>query len=162
MLTFVCLVHFHPRLQKVCFRRLSRNSHCANVLNLSYTQGCTTIRTGILCSQSFFSASNAIATFKMGSQVFEHSYAREPIAIVGSGCRFPGGASSPSKLWDLLEQPRDIVREIPPSRFNTEGLYHQDSQYHGVRMPSLFSYHPRCENWLTMLAEHKRPPCVPP
>ncbi|KAL4968119.1 uncharacterized protein BDV14DRAFT_197349 [Aspergillus stella-maris] len=57
--------------------------------------------------------------------------AREPIAIVGSSCRFPGGATSPSKLWELLENPRDIVQEIPASRFNTKAFYHPDSQHHG-------------------------------
>ncbi|KAI9150471.1 beta-ketoacyl synthase domain-containing protein [Paramyrothecium foliicola] len=49
---------------------------------------------------------------------------REPIAIIGSGCRFPGGASSPSKLWDLLREPRDVLSEIPASRFDTRGFYH--------------------------------------
>ncbi|KAK7981308.1 hypothetical protein PG988_003546 [Apiospora saccharicola] len=55
----------------------------------------------------------------------------EPIAIVGSGCRFPGGSSSPSKLWKLLEKPRDVVNEIPPERFDTTGFYHQDGTHHG-------------------------------
>ncbi|KAH8819906.1 hypothetical protein F5884DRAFT_744288 [Xylogone sp. PMI_703] len=47
----------------------------------------------------------------------------EPIAVIGSGCRFPGGASSPSKLWGLLSKPRDVLSEIPPSRFNPHGFY---------------------------------------
>ncbi|KAF1948158.1 ketoacyl-synt-domain-containing protein [Byssothecium circinans] len=33
----------------------------------------------------------------------------EPIAIVGSACRFPGGASSVSRLWTLLREPKDIL-----------------------------------------------------
>lgn len=57
--------------------------------------------------------------------------AQEPIAIVGSGCRFPGGATSPSKLWDLLAHPRDTLVPIPTDRFSTKGFYHQDGQYHG-------------------------------
>lgn len=57
---------------------------------------------------------------------------REPIAIVGSSCRFPGGANSPSKLWGLLKNPRDLLREIPPSRFDIKAFYDQDSQHHGV------------------------------
>jgi len=68
----------------------------------------------------------------MGNQSHELRYAGEPIAIVGSSCRFPGDASSPSKLWELLKNPQDVVSEIPPSRFNTTGLYHSDSQHHGV------------------------------
>ncbi|KAF2098822.1 polyketide synthase [Rhizodiscina lignyota] len=55
----------------------------------------------------------------------------EPIAIVGSSCRFPGGASSPSKLWELLKNPRDVLVEIPPSRFNAKGFYHENGEYHG-------------------------------
>ncbi|KAK0379659.1 beta-ketoacyl synthase domain-containing protein [Colletotrichum limetticola] len=59
------------------------------------------------------------------------SQGNEPIAIVGSGCRFPGGASSPSKLWDLLREPRDVLCEIPPSRFDVRGFHHKDSQFPG-------------------------------
>ncbi len=64
-------------------------------------------------------------------------FASQPIAIVGSSCRLPGGATSPSRLWELLETPRDVVQQIPASRFNTEVFYHSDSQHHGVsRRPS--------------------------
>ncbi|PGH23621.1 hypothetical protein AJ80_02402 [Polytolypa hystricis UAMH7299] len=55
----------------------------------------------------------------------------EPIAIVGSGCRFPGGANSPSKLWELLRSPRDVLKKIPTERFNPDGFYHPDGEYHG-------------------------------
>jgi acyl transferase domain-containing protein len=56
---------------------------------------------------------------------------QEPIAIVGSACRFAGDANSPSKLWDLLREPRDIRSEIPDSRFNASSFYHPDSAHHG-------------------------------
>ena len=72
----------------------------------------------------------------MGSHVTEGNslyFAREPIAIVGSSCRFPGGATSPSKLWELLEKPRDVLQEIPASRFSTRAFLHPNSQHHGVR-----------------------------
>lgn len=69
----------------------------------------------------------------MGSQGFEGPYGREPIAIIGSSCRLPGGASSPSRLWDLLLEPKDLVQEVPSSRFNIKAFYHPDSQHHGVR-----------------------------
>ncbi|PKK49165.1 hypothetical protein CI102_7231 [Trichoderma harzianum] len=55
----------------------------------------------------------------------------EPIAIVGSSCRFPGSSSSPSKLWELLKNPKDILKEIPESRFNPEGFYNDNGEYHG-------------------------------
>ncbi|KAF5488135.1 Polyketide synthase-nonribosomal peptide synthetase [Colletotrichum fructicola] len=57
---------------------------------------------------------------------------QEPIAIVGSACRFPGGASNPSKLWDLLRQPRDVLRKIPEDRFSPEAFYHPDGTHHGT------------------------------
>ena len=54
-----------------------------------------------------------------------------PIAIVGSACRFAGGATSPSKLWELLNNPRDVRNDIPKSRFNADAYYHPNSAYHG-------------------------------
>ncbi|KAI1750390.1 hypothetical protein F4782DRAFT_548678 [Xylaria castorea] len=56
----------------------------------------------------------------------------EPIAIVGSSCRFPGDVKSPSELWDLLCSPPDLSREAPPERFNAKSFYHHDSKHHGT------------------------------
>ncbi|CAK7270803.1 Type I Iterative PKS [Sporothrix epigloea] len=56
----------------------------------------------------------------------------EPIAVVASSCRFTGGVTSPSKLWDLLKQPFDVSRTVPPSRFNVQAFFHQDGDYHGT------------------------------
>ena len=56
----------------------------------------------------------------------------EPIAIVGSSCRFPGNSSSPSKLWGLLRNPCDLSREVPANRFKTDGFYHVDGEHHGA------------------------------
>jgi hybrid polyketide synthase/nonribosomal peptide synthetase ACE1 len=56
----------------------------------------------------------------------------EPIAIIGSGLRFPGSATNPSKLWELLRQPRDLLSKIPEARFNTESFYHPDPTHHGT------------------------------
>lgn len=56
----------------------------------------------------------------------------EPIAIVGSGCRFPGGTKNPSDLWKLLENPRDVCVEIPSDRFNITGYYHPDGSHHST------------------------------
>ena len=55
----------------------------------------------------------------------------EPIAIVGSACRFAGSASTPSKLWELLSQPKDLRQEIPENRFSHQAFYHKDGSYHG-------------------------------
>ena len=56
----------------------------------------------------------------------------EPIAIIGSGCRLPGGCVTPSKLWELLVSPRDVQTEIPTTRFSTKCFYHKDAQHHGT------------------------------
>lgn len=57
----------------------------------------------------------------------------EPIAVIGTGCRFPGGSNSPSKLWELLENPRDVLSKIPPGRrFDPEAFRHHDPEHHGT------------------------------
>ncbi|KAK0103429.1 hypothetical protein ONS95_005453 [Cadophora gregata] len=56
----------------------------------------------------------------------------EPIAIVGIGCRFPGGCDTPSKLWELLVNPEDLSQEIPSDRFNVDRFYHKIGSHHGT------------------------------
>ncbi|MFE3329459.1 type I polyketide synthase [Streptomyces sp. NPDC059176] len=46
----------------------------------------------------------------------EEEKAHEPIAIVGIGCRFPGGVESADDLWELVEQGRDGVVPFPTDR----------------------------------------------
>ncbi|MGC4750703.1 beta-ketoacyl synthase N-terminal-like domain-containing protein, partial [Micromonospora sp. DT201] len=42
--------------------------------------------------------------------------AREPVAIVGMGCRYPGGVSSADGLWGLVVEGRDGVGGFPSDR----------------------------------------------
>ncbi|KAI3325573.1 putative polyketide synthase [Xylariaceae sp. AK1471] len=65
------------------------------------------------------------------SPVNKYEGVNEPIAVVGSGCRFPGGASTPSKLWEILKEPRDFLTKVPSERFNVDGFYHEDGAHHG-------------------------------
>src|SRR5262245_32411078 len=48
----------------------------------------------------------------------------EPLAIIGIGCRFPGGASTPERFWRLLENGVDAITEIPERRWSIEQFYH--------------------------------------
>ncbi|WP_155980976.1 type I polyketide synthase, partial [Nocardia sp. CNY236] len=52
---------------------------------------------------------------------------REPIAIVGMGCRLPGGVSSPDELWDLVVSGGDGVSGFPLDRgWDVAGLFDPD------------------------------------
>ncbi|KAL4978763.1 polyketide synthase [Aspergillus desertorum] len=55
-----------------------------------------------------------------------------PVAIVGMGCRFGGGVTSPEKLWDLVAEARSAWSEIPPARYNKDAFYHPDAQKLGT------------------------------
>lgn len=55
----------------------------------------------------------------------------EPLAIVGTACRFPGEARSPSTLWDLLKAPRDVLKEFPSERLRAANFYHENGEMHG-------------------------------
>ena len=50
----------------------------------------------------------------------------EPIAIVGIGCRFPGGADDPESLWRLLIDGADVVTEVPPERWDVSDIFDPD------------------------------------
>ncbi|KAJ4855607.1 AMP-binding enzyme domain-containing protein [Trichoderma breve] len=57
---------------------------------------------------------------------------QEPIAIIGMACRFPGGSDSPSKLWDLIQSPRDLSKRVPADRFDATGFFHTNGSQHGA------------------------------
>ncbi|WP_433325200.1 thioester reductase domain-containing protein [Spirillospora sp. CA-294931] len=52
--------------------------------------------------------------------------AREPIAVIGLGCRFPGGADTPERFWRLLADGVDAIREFPAERGDAAAVYHPD------------------------------------
>lgn len=55
------------------------------------------------------------------------SRAVEPVAIVGTACRFPGDVASPNDLWRIVVAGVDVVREFPDSRgWDIESLFDPD------------------------------------
>src|ERR1700757_4621665 len=48
---------------------------------------------------------------------------KDRIAIIGIGCRFPGGINHPDALWKLLVEGREAVSDVPPDRWNVERFY---------------------------------------
>jgi acyl transferase domain-containing protein len=51
---------------------------------------------------------------------------KEPIAIVGIGCRFPGDVNTAEGFWQSLLAGTDAVSEIPASRFDYRQFFHPD------------------------------------
>lgn len=50
------------------------------------------------------------------------------IAIISMGCRYPGGADDPERLWRLLSAGEDTITEVPKGRWDSEGLYDPDPE----------------------------------
>lgn len=54
-----------------------------------------------------------------------------PIAIVGVGCRFPGGVRDAETYWNLLKEGRDAITDVPRSRWDADALYDSDPHASG-------------------------------
>ena len=46
-----------------------------------------------------------------------------PVAIVGIGCRFPGGVTDPESFWRSFSEGRDAITEIPPDRIDVRHYF---------------------------------------
>jgi acyl transferase domain-containing protein len=75
---------------------------------------------------------------------------REPIAIVGMGCRFPGGVTRPDAFWRLLRDGVDTVGPIPPDRWDVEAYYDPHPEApgkmytrHGAFLDDVFGFDPQ-------------------
>ena len=66
-----------------------------------------------------------------GSSAAKSAAGAEPLAIVGVGCRFPGGADTPEKFWRLVVDGVDAISEIPADRWNVDELYDPDPAARG-------------------------------
>ncbi|MEN8215015.1 MAG: type I polyketide synthase [Pseudomonadota bacterium] len=55
----------------------------------------------------------------------------EPIAIIGMACRFPGGANSNTKYWEILKNGIDTITKVPATRGDWNGYYDPDPEVPG-------------------------------
>jgi malonyl CoA-acyl carrier protein transacylase len=55
----------------------------------------------------------------------------EPVAIIGMGLRFPGEASTPAALWNILSRGVSTITEIPASRWKLEDYFDADADAPG-------------------------------
>ncbi len=71
----------------------------------------------------------ALAQYLSGETVeTKEKYTQKPatdeaIAIIGIGCRFPGGVNTPQAFWQLLHDGIDAIKEIPDSRWDVNTFY---------------------------------------
>ena len=69
---------------------------------------------------------------RMQRELDDYQRARsEPIAIVGLGCRFPGGVVDADSYWDVLSGGVDAVGEIPANRWDADSFYDDQPQQPG-------------------------------
>lgn len=65
---------------------------------------------------------------RLQRQVAEYERAHaEPVAIVGAGCRLPGGVTDTDSYWRMLARATDAVGEIPAGRWDHEAFYDEEA-----------------------------------
>ena len=70
------------------------------------------------------------------------SAAREPIAVIGIGCRVPGGGDDAGSFWNLLREGVDAVSRVPASRHVPDVAVahrHRRGQPRAPRMHALYT-----------------------
>jgi acyl transferase domain-containing protein/acyl carrier protein len=78
----------------------------------------------------------------------------EPIAIIGMGCRFPGGADNLDSYWNLLHNGIDAISHVPEDRWNKDEFYDSDpdtkgkinNTFGGFLKSSIYDFDPRFFN----------------
>ncbi len=73
----------------------------------------------------------ALVAIKKLKQKNKELSTAEPIAVVGMGCRYPGGITDPDSFWNLLEQGKDAIGEVPKERWNIDDWYDSDRHAEG-------------------------------
>lgn len=58
-------------------------------------------------------------------------YENDEIAVIGLGCRFPGGSNTVEEFWKNIKAGKDCVTEIPGNRWSMEEFYHYNEDVPG-------------------------------
>lgn len=58
----------------------------------------------------------------------------EPLALIGMGCRFPGGVSTPQAFWHNLQRGYDAISQIPLHRWDANTYYDPNPDAPGKMM----------------------------
>ena len=55
--------------------------------------------------------------------VTQSAMPKDRIAIIGVGCRFPGGINDAEAFWKLLTEGREALSDVPKDRWNLERYF---------------------------------------
>ncbi|MFJ9612209.1 SDR family NAD(P)-dependent oxidoreductase, partial [Kitasatospora sp. NPDC101176] len=92
-----------------------------------------TLLAGHLLDELFGTDDSTTADSATSGPLPTPSSSEEPIAVVGIGCRFPGGVASPEELWRLVADGVDAIGPFPADRgWDLENLYHPDPEHTGT------------------------------
>ncbi len=69
-------------------------------------------------------ALSEIASLRAQVDDLKSQQSSDAVAVVGLGCRFPGGVRSPSDYWEFLLRGGDGVVPVPPDRWDADQLFH--------------------------------------
>src|SRR5437762_3482563 len=70
---------------------------------------------------------SSLSTIKrLKAELAQQTKGQEPIAIIGMGCRFPGGCHDPETFWQFLAAGGDGIIEAPRDRWSLEDFYDPD------------------------------------
>ena len=64
--------------------------------------------------------------------MIQSGHSREPIAILGTAVRLPGGVSSPERFWEALEKGEDLIGTVPAERWNASSFFSSNSDEAGT------------------------------